>query len=81
MAIMKQIKLIKRHQTIKNTNEHKFFYFFCKNLYFIQRNDKWTLNTERMRNDYIFSLERNRIQGFIFFFCRIWKFSGWEVQG
>ena len=28
-----------------------------------------------------FVWRENRIQGFIFFFCRIWKFSGLEVQG
>ena len=76
-----EAKTINQNTPIRNKNEH-FFFFFCKNLYFIQRNDEWTLNTERMRNDYKFNLERKhntKIQGFISFFYRIRRFSSFEV--
>ena len=54
MAITKQRKLIKTHQSSKNTNEQ--FFFFAK-IFILFRGMIRILNIERMMNDYIFSLE------------------------
>ena len=47
MAITKQRKSIKTHQTIKNTDEHNFFFF--AQMFILFYSEEWALNTKRMR--------------------------------